>query len=414
MIFEPNLRIDNSPKYSKIIKVIGVGGAGCNAVNKMHEVGIKDVDLVVCNLDYDSLNNSKVPNKLQLGKNQTKGLGAGFDPVIAEKAANDSEEAILDLLKDPTQMVFLTAGMGGGTGTGATPIIAAHAKSKNILTIGVITSPFAGEGDDKIELANKTIAELKDICDAVLVIDNQNIFELYQHDDTLADADAYQKANDVLVEAVKCIAELITITGEQNIDFNDVRTTLTNKGQAMMGLGIAEGENRGTEALEKALSSPLLENCDIKGAQNLLINYTYSTEKEEYKLKVTERIKITNEIKKRIGKNARLVKEGTVYDNSMGAKLEIKIVAAGFEEKLKPVHPEPEVPKAPFVYEHFEFEDYKDALLEKYEESIKKGNRSYAEIHDDFKKVPAFERMQIELISQQVVAEKTGREIILA
>jgi cell division protein FtsZ len=410
MVFEQNIVIDDKPNYSKIIKVIGVGGAGCNAINRMIEVGIKDVDLVATNTDYDVLSRSKAKNTLQLGKNITTGLGAGFLPEVGRQAAEASSEAIDKLLEDPTKMVFITAGMGGGTGTGAAPYIAAKAKGKGILTVAVVTYPFIHEGDTKISNANEGIESLKESCDAVLIINNQRIFEIYSKED-ISDRLAKDKADDVLVNAVKCIAEIVTITGEVNIDFNDVNTTLVNKGQAMMGVGEAEGEDREMKALNMALDSPLLENCNIRGAKNILINYTYSIEKPEYELKVGERLRITEAIKAKIGKNALMVKDGTVYDNTMGGRLQIKIVAAGFDEKTIIISmPKEEIePNKPFKYLRINYQEYINQLREEYKRNIGSNQNSFVQLDDDFFKQPVFERMEIDLIDTKTTFAFPGK-----
>jgi cell division protein FtsZ len=410
MVFEQNIVIDDKPNYSKIIKVIGVGGAGCNAINRMIEVGIKDVDLVATNTDYDVLSRSKAKNTLQLGKNITTGLGAGFLPEVGRQAAEASSEAIDKLLETPTKMVFITAGMGGGTGTGAAPYIAAKAKEKGILTVAVVTYPFIHEGDTKISNANAGIESMKESCDAVLIINNQRIFEIFSQED-ISDRLAKDKADDVLVNAVKCIAEIVTITGEVNIDFNDVNTTLVNKGQAMMGVGEAEGEDRERKALNMALGSPLLENCNIRGAKNILINYTYSIEKPEYELKVMERLRITEAIKAKIGKNAQMVKDGTVYDNTMGGRLQIKIVAAGFDEKTIIISmPKEEIePNKPFKYLRINYQEYINQLREEYKRNIGSNQNSFVQLDDDFFKQPVFERMEIDLIDAKTTFAFPGK-----
>lgn len=409
MVFETTMVIDDQPQYSKLIKVIGVGGAGCNAINRMVAVGIKDVDLVATNTDNDSLSRSNATNIIQLGRNVTLGLGAGFHPSVGRESAEASADAIDKVLEAPTKMVFITAGMGGGTGTGAAPYIAARAKEKGILTVAVITFPFTHEGDTKIENAQEGVNSMRESCDAVLIINNQRIFDIYAENGEYTDREAYSRADDVLVNAVKCIAELVTIKGEQNIDFNDVNTTLQNKGQAMMGVGLAEGEDREMKALNMALTSPLLENCDIKGAQNILINYTYSIEKKEYELKVSERVKITNAIKTRIGQSAKMVKDGIVYDNSMGGKLQIKIVAAGFDEKTIVIAPsKPSEPTKPYEYVKVDNHQYIENLIDAY--MVKADKMACATFLP--KKLfiePTYIRMNVPLLEAAVVASQPGK-----
>jgi cell division protein FtsZ len=249
-----------------IIKVIGVGGGGGNAVNHMYKLGIKDVDFAVCNTDSQALDNSSVPLKVQLGSTLTEGRGAGNKPEIGRNSAVENIEEIGTLLSENTKMVFITAGMGGGTGTGAAPIIAREARDRKILTIGIVTIPFRNEGRLRIQQAIEGIREMENHVDSLLVINNERIREIYGD---FPISKAFAKADDVLAIAAKGIAEIITCPGFINVDFEDVRTVMQNSGVAIMGSAVARGENRAIRAAEGAINSPLLNNNDICGAKNI-------------------------------------------------------------------------------------------------------------------------------------------------
>ncbi len=261
--------------FKQLIKVIGVGGGGGNAVNNMYHEGIKDVSFIICNTDSQVLARSPVPIKIQLGKELTKGLGAGNDPRIGREAAKESIKEIESILRDGTQMVFITAGMGGGTGTGAAPIIAQLAKKLNILTVGIVTLPFRFEGLKRLKQAVEGIRELKKNVDALLLIDNERIKEIYG--DFPAN-EAFKKADEILRIAAKGIADIITNEGDINVDFADVRNILKDSGIAIMGTGYGEGEKRAKDAADKAIHSPLLNFQDIHGAKNLLFFISYHSE----------------------------------------------------------------------------------------------------------------------------------------
>ena len=272
---EDIVQFDFPTDSPKIIKVIGVGGGGGNAVNHMYREGIHDVTFVLCNTDNQALKDSPVPVKLQLGK---EGLGAGNRPARARKAAEESIEDIKNMLNDGTKMVFITAGMGGGTGTGAAPIIAQTAKEMDILTIGIVTIPFRWEGDKKIDQALDGVEEISKHVDALLVINNEKLSEIYSE---LSVDDAFDKADDTLSVAAKSIAEIITLHGKVNLDFNDVKTVLKDGGVAIMSTGYGEGDNRVSEAIKNAQHSPLLNNNDIFNSKKVLLNISYSA---QYKL----------------------------------------------------------------------------------------------------------------------------------
>ncbi|MCX7986657.1 MAG: cell division protein FtsZ, partial [Bacteroidales bacterium] len=256
---------------SSIIKVIGVGGGGGNAVNHMFRQGIKDVDFVVCNTDAQALANSPVPVKVQLGSSLTEGRGAGNKPDIGRQAAIENLQDIIDILAHNTKMVFITAGMGGGTGTGAAPVIAKAAKEMGILTVAIVTVPFRFEGQLRINQAIDGINELEKYVDSLLVIHNEKLREIYGN---LKISEAFAKADDVLTIAAKGIAEIITVHGYVNVDFADVQTVMSNSGVAILGSARARGENRALDAIQQAINSPLLNNNDIRGAKSILLNIT--------------------------------------------------------------------------------------------------------------------------------------------
>lgn len=301
-----------------IIKVIGVGGGGGNAVNHMFSEGIHDVSYVLCNTDRKALEDSNVPNKLQLG---TDGLGAGNRPERARKAAEESIEQIKQMLDDGTRMVFITAGMGGGTGTGAAPIIAQCAKNADILTVGIVTIPFLFEGNKKIDQALDGVEEISKHVDALLVINNERLREIYTD---LTVQKAFAKADDTLTVAARSIAEIITMHGIINLDFQDVTTVLKDGGVAIMSTGYGEGENRVTKAINEAQKSPLLNNNDIFNSKRVLLNINFGTEE----LTMEE----MNEVHEFMGKFKRdvEVKWGLAQDAELEGKVKITLLATGF------------------------------------------------------------------------------------
>ena len=309
---EDIVQFDFPTDSPKIIKVIGVGGGGGNAVNHMYREGIHDVTFVLCNTDNQALKDSPVPVKLQLGK---EGLGAGNRPARARKAAEESIEDIKNMLNDGTKMVFITAGMGGGTGTGAAPIIAQTAKEMDILTIGIVTIPFRWEGDKKIDQALDGVEEISKHVDALLVINNEKLSEIYSE---LSVDDAFDKADDTLSVAAKSIAEIITLHGKVNLDFNDVKTVLKDGGVAIMSTGYGEGDNRVSEAIKNAQHSPLLNNNDIFNSKKVLLNISYSA---QYKLMMSE----MDEVKEFMNRFSRdfETKFGMAIDDKLEQKVKI-------------------------------------------------------------------------------------------
>lgn len=266
--------LDNEPTLSAKLKVIGVGGGGCNAIESMMKRGLSGVEYVAINTDAQVLATSNANHKLQIGTNLTKGLGAGADPNVGKKALEEDREKITKLL-DGSDMVFITAGMGGGTGTGGAPIVASIAQSIGALVIGIVTKPFRWEGKKRMLNAEEGISEMRQYVDSLIVIPNERILNIL--DDSAGAFKAFDKPNEVLHEATRGIADIITVSGRINVDFADVRSVMNHSGEALMGCGIASGENRAEEAAHKAISSPLLEGVSIKGAKNILLNVTASS-----------------------------------------------------------------------------------------------------------------------------------------
>ncbi|MCF6352815.1 MAG: cell division protein FtsZ [Cyclobacteriaceae bacterium] len=314
------------PKHHKsIIKVIGVGGGGSNAVNHMFNQGIKDVEFVVCNTDAQALKSSPVPNKLQIGINLTEGLGAGANPEKGENAAIESKDAIREMIGSDTKMLFVTAGMGGGTGTGAAPVIAKIAKDMDILTVSIVTVPFAFEGKRKMKQAEQGIQQLKANCDTVLVILNDKLREVYG---SLGINEAFAKADNVLTSGAKSIAEIITVTSHVNVDFEDVRTVMHNAGAAVMGSATMEGEGRALRAAEGALTSPLLNNKNVHGAQKILLSIISG---ENAELQMDELTEITEYIQDMAGDEADMI-FGHGVDAELGNNIRVTVIATGFED----------------------------------------------------------------------------------
>ncbi len=321
------IKFDLPKNQSSIIKVLGVGGGGSNAVNHMFKQGIEGVDFFVCNTDAQALDMSPVPNKIQLGVSLTEGRGAGNIPEVGRKAAIEDIERITDALGNNTKMIFITAGMGGGTGTGAAPVIAKASKELDILTVAIVTIPFSFEGRKRKQQAEEGIRELSEHVDTLLIISNDRLRELYGN---LSVSEAFAKADNVLSTGAKGIAEIITLAGNINVDFADVRTVMSNSGVAIMGSGSAEGENRALNAVETALSSPLLNDNQIKGAKNILLNITSG--KEEVLLdEITE---ITDYIQNEAGSTAEII-WGLGKDESLESQISVTLVATGFDANNK-------------------------------------------------------------------------------
>ena len=324
---EVNYKFDLPMHHKPIIKVIGVGGGGSNAVNNMYSRGIKDVSFIVCNTDAQALRSSPIQNKLQIGAGLTGGLGAGANPEVGKNAAIESKESIKDLLDDDTKMLFITAGMGGGTGTGAAPVIASIAKKKNILTVGIVTLPFSFEGKKKLLQAQEGIGELRKNCDTVLIILNDRLQATLGK---LSISNAFLQADDVLTTGAKSIAEIITVPGYVNVDFEDVKTVMKDAGAAVMGSGQAEGDDRAIKAAEIALSSPLLDYKDIQGARKILLSIVSG---EDAELQMDELTVITDYIQAQTGRDAEMI-FGHGADPALLENIRVTVIATGFEKEV--------------------------------------------------------------------------------
>lgn len=318
-----NISFDLPKNQSNVIKVIGVGGGGSNAINHMFSQGIKGVDFVVCNTDSQALDNSPVPTKIQLGVNLTEGLGAGANPDIGKQAAEESREDLKGLLSSNTKMVFITAGMGGGTGTGAAPVIARLAKEMDILTVGIVTIPFQFEGRTRNEQAQLGVEELRSNVDSLIVINNNKLREVYGN---LGFKSGFSKADEVLATASRGIAEVITHHYTQNIDLRDAKTVLSNSGTAIMGSAEASGANRSQTAIEKALDSPLLNDNKIKGAKNVLLLIVSGTDE----ITLDEIGEINDHIQAEAGNSANIIM-GVGDDPSLEDSISVTVIATGFD-----------------------------------------------------------------------------------
>ena len=319
----------NLPKnQSSVIKVIGIGGGGGNAINYMYENGIQGVDFAICNTDTQALEASSIPVKIQLGESLTNGLGAGSNPNVGKEAAIESIDRINELLDSNTNMLFITAGMGGGTGTGAAPVIAKAARDKGILTVGVVTMPFETEGGRRHQHAKIGLEELRSNVDTLLVINNQKLLQV--HGD-LKLTQAFSKANEVLNTATKGIAEVITQHLTVNIDLSDARLVLEDSGTAIMGQAEAEGENRAVEAVKNALDSPLLNDNDIFGSKHVLLKIV-TGDSEDDEISMNELKLITDTIQKHAGNNVNII-NGVGTDSSLGGRISVTVIATGFEPK---------------------------------------------------------------------------------
>lgn len=316
--------LDKESSLSAVIKVVGVGGGGCNAIDSMINRGLSGVEFVAVNTDAQVLSDSYANSKIQIGTGLTRGLGAGADPNVGKKAAEEDRDKITRVL-EASDMVFVTAGMGGGTGTGAAPIVASIAKSLGALVIGIVTKPFNWEGKQRMKNADEGIAELRQYVDSLIVIPNGRILSII--DTAMAARAAFDKPNEILYEATRGIADIITIKGIINVDFADVRTVMRESGQALMGCGIASGENRAVEAAQKAISSPLLEGISIKGAKNILLNVSGSSNMTMQEIEEGNKI-----IYEAAGEEANVI-FGLVNKEDMNEYISYTVIATGFESK---------------------------------------------------------------------------------
>lgn len=335
---ESSFKFDLPTHHKSIIKVIGVGGGGSNAVNHMYNQGITGVEFIVCNTDSQALNTSPIPNKLQIGVNLTEGLGAGANPEQGKNAALENKEEIRNMLSEDTRMVFVTAGMGGGTGTGAAPVIAQVAKELGILTVGIVTVPFKFEGKKKMRQAMEGVDSLKANCDTVLMILNDKLTEAFG---SLSVNQAFAQADNVLTTAAKGIAEIITVPGYVNVDFEDVKTVMKDSGGAVMGSAETSGESRARRAAEEAINSPLLNNQNIEGAEKILLSIISGDQAE---LQMDELTEITDFMQELAGDDAEVI-FGHGVDAELGDSIRVTIIATGFEGELEeapqtPANPE--------------------------------------------------------------------------
>ena len=319
MLFE----FDSLAEQKAKLKVIGIGGAGGNATNRMIQAGMQGVDFIAINTDAQDLENNAAENKIQIGKNLTKGLGAGAQAEVGREAVQSDQEAIEAILED-ADMAFVTAGMGGGTGTGAAPMIAKLSREMGILTVGIVTLPFNFEGPKRMNRALEGIAELRKACDTVIAIPNQKLMSIVETDTTVVEA--FQLADSVLHQAAKGISDLINVHGLINLDFADVQTIMKKMGEAIMGTGVAQGEERAVLAAQQAISSPLLDDASISGAQGVLVNITGSAD-----LTLLEVDAATNIIFEEAGKDANII-FGAVIDPSLGDEIRVTVIATGFNQ----------------------------------------------------------------------------------
>ena len=330
MLFE----FDSLAEQKAKLKVIGIGGAGGNATNRMIQAGMQGVDFIAINTDAQDLENNAAENKIQIGKNLTKGLGAGAQAEVGREAVETDQEAIEGILED-ADMAFVTAGMGGGTGTGAAPMIAKLSREMGILTVGIVTLPFNFEGPKRMNRALEGIAELRKACDTVIAIPNQKLMSIVDTDTTVVEA--FKLADSVLHQAAKGISDLINVHGLINLDFADVQTIMKKMGEAIMGTGVAQGEERAVLAAQQAISSPLLDDASISGAQGVLVNITGSAD-----LTLVEVDAATNIIFEEAGKDANII-FGAVIDPSLGDEIRVTVIATGFNQGQYISEKEPEV-----------------------------------------------------------------------
>ncbi len=317
-------RLEEEKPLNTIIKVVGVGGAGCNAVNRMIATGMDGIEFIVCNTDAQQLRESLAPVKIQIGNKLTRGLGAGADPDIGREAANEDRDKIQKSLKG-ADMVFITAGMGGGTGTGAAPIVAEVAREQNALVIGVVTKPFRVEGKKRSERADEGIRNLKDKVDTLITIPNDLLLKIIDRRTPIDDA--FKLADDILRQGVQGISDLIMITGLVNVDFADVKTVMRETGDALMGVGLSSGENKALEATQMAINSPLLEESSIEGARAVLINIAGGND-----LSLHEVNEVTDLITRQVDPEANII-FGTTIDPVLNEKVRVTVIATGFDRK---------------------------------------------------------------------------------
>jgi cell division protein FtsZ len=364
------------------IKVIGVGGAGCNAINRMIDVNLRNIELIASNTDLQSLNANKAPVKLQIGASLTKGLGAGADPEIGEKAALEDRDKILDTLHG-AEMVFITAGMGGGTGTGAAPIVGGVAKEIGALTVGVVTKPFYFELERKMEIAEDGITKLLEVVDTLIVLPNQQLLEIIDKKTSILEA--FRIADDVLRQGVQGISDLITVPGEINIDFADVKTIMNMSGGALMGSGVGKGDNKALEAAQMAINNPLLEDATIDGAKGILVNVSGGPDLSLFEYDEIVKL-ITN-----TAYNEAMIIAGMVIDSSLANEVRVTVIATGFS-KTADIEDEGDGTKSFEVYPLKDFEPKRQKPPVTRELPIIGSSSLKKKYSDDDYDVPAFLR----------------------
>ena len=378
-----SFEFDLPSHHKSIIKVIGVGGGGGNAVNYMKSIGIRNVEFIICNTDIQALHSSSVKNQIQIGMELTKGLGAGANPTKGRDAALESSHEIREVLRnDGTKMLFITAGMGGGTGTGAAPVIAQIARELDILTVGIVTLPFEFEGKSKLSKALEGIEELKKGCDSVITILNQRLIEIYGD---LSQSKAFEKADDIIATSAKCIAEIVTVPGQINVDFEDVKTVMKDAGSSVLGSAEVSGQNRAEIAINDALSSPLLNNTNINGAKKILLNIVSGGGDNE--LSTLELNTITKLANKSASENVEII-FGTAIDGDIGDSVRVTIIATGFQNNTKLNHDKidnDDIKESQIdLFEKTDIEFIQDINDDEHEEIIHNIEDEYEECDDSF------------------------------
>lgn len=391
----PDFNKSNIIQDNNIIKVIGVGGGGSNAVSSMYKRGIQGVSFIICNTDEQALRYSQVPNQLQIGIDLTHGLGAGANPEVGKNAAIESKDEIEALLQDNTKMVFITAGMGGGTGTGAAPVIASIANKLGILTVGIVTMPFAFEGRKKILQAQEGVLEMKKHCDTVIVILNDKLREVLGE---MTISNAFAQADNVLTTAAKSIAEIITVPGYVNVDFEDVKTVMKKAGTAVMGSAQVDGENRAQRAAEMALDSPLLNYRNVKGAKKILLSIVSGVDSE---LQMDELSLIADYIQEQVGCDAEMI-FGHSIDKQLQDGIRVTLIATGFDDNKEDQN------ESSFYSQSVKSQRKNSERTENRVENNKEeeGAESEFDINDnkmltEFYSTPAYKRCDVQLLSKE-------------
>lgn len=391
----PDFNKSNIIQDNNIIKVIGVGGGGSNAVSSMYKRGIQGVSFIICNTDEQALRYSQVPNQLQIGIDLTHGLGAGANPEVGKNAAIESKDEIEALLQDNTKMVFITAGMGGGTGTGAAPVIASIANKLGILTVGIVTMPFAFEGRKKILQAQEGVLEMKKHCDTVIVILNDKLREVLGE---MTISNAFAQADNVLTTAAKSIAEIITVPGYVNVDFEDVKTVMKKAGTAVMGSAQVDGENRAQRAAEMALDSPLLNYRNVKGAKKILLSIVSGVDSE---LQMDELSLIADYIQEQVGCDAEMI-FGHSIDKQLQDGIRVTLIATGFDDNKEDQN------ESSFYSQSVKSQRKNSERTENRVEKNKEeeGDESEFDINDnkmltEFYSTPAYKRCDVQLLSKE-------------